>query len=147
MSLRLKMKMEWRFNLIAAVVTRFIFCVCGMKLQGNHHYGNTRFSREQGLELIKLAKLDEIFSLKALGGGVGSHGHGGFVYVAPETNMILLIGGAEDGAPCPPFPSPPLSPVPPPFPPLAHLHAEAHTPPFASKCFIVISREHVEPSP
>ena len=75
-SLRLKMKMEWHFNLIAAVVTRFIFCVCGMKLQGNHHYGNTRFSREQGLELIKLAKLDEIFSLKALGGGVGSHGHG-----------------------------------------------------------------------
>ena len=69
-SLRLKMKMEWRFNLIAAVVTRFIFCVCGMKLQGNNHYGNTRFSKEQGLELIKLAKLDEIFSLKALGGSM-----------------------------------------------------------------------------
>ena len=45
-----------------------IFCVCGMKLHGGHHYGKTRFSREQGIELIKEAKLEEIFSLKALGG-------------------------------------------------------------------------------
>ena len=57
------------------LVTRFVLCVCGMKLKPGGgttiHYGTKRYSKDMAEQLVAQARQQDVVQLKPLGGSQG----------------------------------------------------------------------------